>query len=39
MRVSFVAKLRDEARFDSVDALVAQIQRDIDAARQALATP
>jgi FAD synthase len=29
--------LRDEVRFDSADALVAQIRRDCDDARQALA--
>jgi riboflavin kinase/FMN adenylyltransferase len=34
VRATFVARLRDEAKFDSVDALVAQIQRDIDAARR-----
>jgi riboflavin kinase/FMN adenylyltransferase len=34
VRTAFVARLRDEAKFDSVDALVAQIQRDIDAARR-----
>lgn len=31
IRVDFVHKLRDERRFDSVDALVAQMQTDIDA--------
>jgi len=36
-RVRFVARLRDEEKFDSVDALVAQISRDCDHARQALA--
>jgi riboflavin kinase / FMN adenylyltransferase len=36
VRTTFVAHLRDEARFDSVDALVAQIHRDIAAARQLL---
>ena len=36
LRVAFHTRLRDEARFPSVDALVAQIQRDIDAARAAL---
>ncbi len=35
-RTTFVAHLRDEAKFDSVDALVAQIHRDIDAARRVL---
>src|SRR5262249_1229031 len=29
VRTTFVARLRDELKFDSVDALVAQIQRDI----------
>jgi riboflavin kinase/FMN adenylyltransferase len=33
VRVGFVERLRDEARFDSVDALLAQIQGDIAAAR------
>jgi riboflavin kinase/FMN adenylyltransferase len=37
VRTTFVARLRDELKFDSVDALVAQIQRDIAAARAALA--
>lgn len=36
VRTSFVAHLRDEAKFDSVDALVAQIHRDIEAARRVL---
>jgi len=36
VRTTFVAHLRDEARFDSVDQLVAQMQRDIDAARRLL---
>ena len=36
VRTTFVAHLRDEAKFDSVDALVAQIQQDIDAARRVL---
>ncbi len=31
--VSFVAHIRDERRFDGVEALVSQIHRDIDAAR------
>lgn len=35
-RTTFVAKLRDEARYDSVDELVAQIRIDIDEARTAL---
>jgi riboflavin kinase/FMN adenylyltransferase len=37
VRVTFAAHLRDEAKFDSVDALVAQIHRDIEAARPILA--
>jgi riboflavin kinase / FMN adenylyltransferase len=39
VRTTFVARLRDEQKFDSVEALVAQIQRDIAAARAALAGP
>jgi len=35
-RTTFVSRLRDEAKFDSVDALIEQIQRDIDAARRVL---
>ncbi len=35
-RVQFVAHLRDEERFDSVDALIAQMGRDCDRARQVL---
>lgn len=37
LRVSFVARLRDERRFASLDALKAQIARDVDAARTRLA--
>lgn len=37
VRTTFVARLRDELKFDSVAALVAQIQRDIASARAALA--
>jgi riboflavin kinase/FMN adenylyltransferase len=37
VRTTFVARLRDEQKFDSVEALVAQIQRDIADARAALA--
>jgi riboflavin kinase/FMN adenylyltransferase len=37
VRTTFIARLRDEQKFDSVDALVAQIRRDIDHARAALA--
>jgi riboflavin kinase/FMN adenylyltransferase len=35
-RVSFVSRLRDEERFDSVEALVEQIQRDCDEVRRIL---
>ena len=35
-RVRFVARLRGEERFDSVEALVAQIGRDVDRAREVL---
>jgi riboflavin kinase/FMN adenylyltransferase len=35
-RVHFAARLRDELKFDSVDALVEQIARDCDQARQLL---
>ncbi len=35
-RVSFAARLRDELRFDSVDDLVAQMGRDVAAARRVL---
>lgn len=34
--VRFVRRLRDEERFDSADALAAQIERDVEATRQAL---
>jgi riboflavin kinase / FMN adenylyltransferase len=37
VRTTFVARLRDEQKFASVEALVAQIQRDIAGARAALA--
>jgi riboflavin kinase / FMN adenylyltransferase len=37
IRVAFLARLRDERRFPSVDALRAQIARDVEAARAALA--
>lgn len=36
IHVSFIARLRDEQRFDSVDALKLQIARDIEAARSVL---
>jgi riboflavin kinase/FMN adenylyltransferase len=35
-RVSFVSRLRDEERFDSVEALVEQMGRDVDATRAVL---
>jgi riboflavin kinase/FMN adenylyltransferase len=38
-RVRFVARLRGEERFDSVDALVAQIARDVEATRRVLSGP
>jgi riboflavin kinase/FMN adenylyltransferase len=37
VRVAFVARLRDEAKFDSVETLVAQIRADIADARKCLA--
>jgi len=37
VRTTFVARLRDELKFDSVEALVEQIRRDIVAARAVLA--
>lgn len=36
VRTTFVARIRDELKFESVDALVAQIRADIDVARQKL---
>lgn len=36
VRVDFIARLRDERRFDGIDALVAQIQADIALARRIL---
>ena len=36
-RVQFVGHLRDEARFDGIDALKGQLVRDVEAARQLLA--
>ena len=36
-RVRFVDRIRPEARFDSVDELVAQMSRDVEATRRALA--
>jgi riboflavin kinase/FMN adenylyltransferase len=37
VRTTFAARLRDELKFDSVDALLAQIRRDIEQARALLA--
>jgi riboflavin kinase/FMN adenylyltransferase len=37
VRTTFVSRLRDELKFDSVDALIAQIHSDIDRARRDLA--
>jgi riboflavin kinase/FMN adenylyltransferase len=34
--VRFIAKLRDEARFDDVEALIEQMERDVTATREAL---
>jgi riboflavin kinase/FMN adenylyltransferase len=36
LRLEFVARLREERRFDSVEALVAEMQRDVERARQLL---
>lgn len=38
LRVTFVARVRDEQRFDGVDALRAQIERDVVRARELLAS-
>jgi riboflavin kinase/FMN adenylyltransferase len=35
-RVSFVSRLRDEERFDSIEALVDQMALDVEGARAAL---
>jgi riboflavin kinase/FMN adenylyltransferase len=35
-RVSFVSRLRDDQKFDSVDALVAQMHRDVADAEKVL---
>jgi riboflavin kinase/FMN adenylyltransferase len=37
-KVRFVARLRDELRFDSVEALVTQMRADVAAARAVLVT-
>jgi riboflavin kinase/FMN adenylyltransferase len=39
IRVEFIAKLRDEKKFDSVDELVAQMEKDAAVARRYLADP
>lgn len=39
MRVELVSYLRPELKFDGVDALVAQMARDVEEARRAIATP
>jgi riboflavin kinase/FMN adenylyltransferase len=36
LEVTFVRRLRDEVRFESIDALVAQLGHDVDAARDAI---
>jgi riboflavin kinase/FMN adenylyltransferase len=36
LSLDFIARLRPEKRFDDVEALVAQIQRDVEQARQLL---
>jgi riboflavin kinase / FMN adenylyltransferase len=38
-RVQFVERLRDELKFDSVDALIAQMARDVDQSRALLTRP
>jgi riboflavin kinase/FMN adenylyltransferase len=39
MRIDFIERLRDERRFESVDALMAQVHEDIDRTRQLAAKP
>ncbi|CAM3187031.1 Riboflavin biosynthesis protein [Sphingomonas antarctica] len=39
IEVSLIAHLRDEAKFDGIDALVAQMDRDCDEARRILSAP
>ncbi len=39
LTVEFIARLRDEQRFPSLDALVAQIRRDVERARDVLREP
>jgi riboflavin kinase/FMN adenylyltransferase len=38
VRVQFIDRLRDEAHFESIEALVEQIDKDIAQAREILAT-
>jgi len=38
LKLEFVARLRDELKFDSVEALIQQIQRDVDRCREILPT-
>jgi riboflavin kinase/FMN adenylyltransferase len=38
LTVEFVARLRGEERFESVEDLVAQMQRDVETARELLAS-
>jgi riboflavin kinase/FMN adenylyltransferase len=33
-RVSFLNRIRDEVRFDNVEALIEQMQRDVESARR-----
>ena len=37
MRIEFVDRLRDERRFESVDALVVQISKDVERAKEIFA--
>jgi riboflavin kinase/FMN adenylyltransferase len=39
VEVAFVERLRGEEKFDSVDALIAQMKRDVEATRQAVPKP
>jgi riboflavin kinase/FMN adenylyltransferase len=34
MRIGFIDRLRDEKRFESIDALVAQISKDVEQAKE-----
>lgn len=38
VRTTFVARLRDEAKYEGIDALLVQIRRDIDDTRRLLGT-